>query len=88
MDIYIYIYIVSRESYQSTSIMRWDRGIFGGPSVAVSRDENFCSGGIHRQKIWSLSSATTVLAAPGVPGKTGWWFQTCLCSSNQLRTTT
>ena len=27
---------------------------------------NTCSGGIHRQKIWSPSSATTVLAAPGV----------------------
>jgi len=42
MDIYIYIYIytVSRESYQSTSIMRWDRGIFDGPTVAVSRDEH------------------------------------------------
>jgi hypothetical protein len=36
----IYIYIVSRESYQSTSIMRWDRGIFDGPTVAVSRDEH------------------------------------------------
>ena len=36
----IYIYIVSRESYQSTSMMRWDRGIFDGPTVAVSRDEH------------------------------------------------
>ena len=36
----IYIHIVSRESYQSTSIMRWDRGIFDGPTVAVSRDEH------------------------------------------------